>query len=102
MIKLKCNKCGHIITIPKDELDGHFGCELCSGIMFADFSEPEEHLERMDLVLDNAMMNTIKNEIMTMGSSRVWETIETIINEKIRAKMRKMFFVAGGKIPEQE
>ena len=100
-LTFRCLECGKSKEILGniDDLDREDGfCPFCGADM--ELQDTDGLIDIAHIVnLDN--LNQMKNHITELGSGRVWTIIEEFQNAKTRLAYRKLFFEAGGIMPEK-
>jgi len=97
MYIMRCDKCGwweerDSVLITK--------CPNCNSPLIIDL-EADEDINPTELGEEDSHLIKIRNEIKAKGSKKIWGFIEEIENPRIRINFRKLFFKAGGKMPER-
>jgi len=101
-LTFRCLECGQSKEIlgNVNDLDREDGfCPFCGADMELQDTDGLKDISHI-INLDN--MNQMKNNIAGLGSDRVWTIIEELSNAKTRLAYRKIFFEAGGIMPEKE
>jgi len=125
-----CSECGYSKEVySEQEIYYNENCPLCEGKMILDLStgektelkpigdnypdfifnkeEQEQELKRLEDNLDKIYGNEdkleeeIANTINVIGNNATWKVIEEIVDPKLRAKYRRLFFGVGGQIPRE-
>jgi len=97
----RCLECGQSKELLGNinDLDREDGfCPMCGSNM-----ELQEAGGLIDIshIIKLDCLSQMKNNITTLGSDKTWNIIEAFSNVKTRLAYRKLFFNAGGIMPEK-
>ncbi len=97
----KCSKCEYTKEILGD-IEDIVECELCGNLMDLDNIEEEKTISAKELGKIIVIEGMQKN-LRTLGNDKTWQLCEVLFpNAKTRLRYRKIFFEAGGVLPEKE
>lgn len=101
-LTFKCLECGKTKTI-FGEINDIVECYVCGALMDLDKFEEVENGQGINHLADIIGIEKIQQEILTSGNDITWDRIENIFNiPEQRIQVRRLFFKAGGKVPEKE
>jgi len=80
-----------------EDLEDIVRCPICDTPMRLNVDE-----DLLDTAISMDILTIMQHHIATLGSKRCWELIEDFKFPEMRLKYRKLFFDAGGKIPERK
>jgi DNA-directed RNA polymerase subunit RPC12/RpoP len=98
ILHLKCNDCGYKVDIRQEERDNYLSCPICQkGFLFE-----EKDILKIEKTVDEYLIEGMKKQLEKLGNAKAWEVIERFSQVKTRLVYRRLFFKAGGSVPETE
>ena len=97
-MKIICENCGHKFHAEEDD----YFCPMCGYENYIDLELEEGEEDLFDFAMETFVIQEMQKQIKKLGHEYCWKFIEDIKNVPMRISYRKIFFKAGGKMPERE
>lgn len=102
IITITCSKCKYKKKMEEEYIDMEESCPICQSKMTIADKDMQKMKKiqgekMMELLIEDIMIGRMKKQIKKLGNKKAMEVIERYTNPTARARLRIIFFKAGGK-----